>query len=140
MRDLALTVSSFTLGRPGTGLPARVRPAADTHGHLSAQRLGGLLPGGQAVNHPSRVMIYGAQPPTLTTMSAPKPVTVGPPNDEGGRLVHIDGVPVGRAYGLWDMIVFLRQADLHRGLADEEQIAASPLINWLGGDADQWDP
>ncbi|MEU3550637.1 hypothetical protein [Streptomyces longwoodensis] len=73
-------------------------------------------------------------------MSAAKPVTVGPPDHDGGRLVHINGMPVGRAYGLWDMIVFLHRADLREGLEDEDEIAASPLINWLGGDADHWDP
>jgi hypothetical protein len=75
----------------------------------------------------------------MTTMSASQPVTVGPPNGEGGRLVHIHGVPVGRAYGL-DVIVLHHRADLRVGLADEDQSAASPLMKWAGGDADQSDP
>ncbi|MFJ6530004.1 MULTISPECIES: hypothetical protein [Streptomyces] len=73
-------------------------------------------------------------------MSGTQPVTVGPPSSEGGRPVYIRGVPVGRAHGLWDLVVFLHRADLREGLADEDQIAASPLIKWLGGGADQWEP
>ncbi|KUN40538.1 hypothetical protein AQJ30_07365 [Streptomyces longwoodensis] len=76
----------------------------------------------------------------MTIVSASQPVTVGPPDSEGGRLVHVHGVPVGRAYGRWDLVVFLGRAGLREGLADEDQIAVSPLIRWLGGGADQWDP
>ncbi|MEV7004398.1 hypothetical protein AB0N62_43330 [Streptomyces sp. NPDC093982] len=71
-------------------------------------------------------------------MSLSQPVIVYPPDDEGGRLVRIHGVAVGRAYGLWDMIVFLRRAGLDRGLADEDEIAASRLIEWIGGDPNMW--
>jgi hypothetical protein len=76
-------------------------------------------------------------------MGMPKPqfVTVCPPGGEfGGRLVRIKGVPVGRAYGRWDLVVFLRRAGLGEGLADEDAIAASEQIEWLGGGPDDWGP
>ncbi|GHD53794.1 hypothetical protein GCM10010335_67720 [Streptomyces galbus] len=71
-------------------------------------------------------------------MAKPQFETVCPPGGEfGGRLVHIDGVPAGRAYGLWDLVVFLRRAGPSEGLADEDEIAASELIEWLGGGPDE---
>ncbi|MEU9392999.1 hypothetical protein AB0D86_23750 [Streptomyces sp. NPDC048324] len=73
-------------------------------------------------------------------MSTSQPVTVCPPDDEGGRLVRIHGAAVGRAYGLWDMVVFLQRAGLERGLSDEDEIAVSELIEWLGGGPDVWEP
>ncbi|MFJ9729582.1 hypothetical protein ACIRP3_43375 [Streptomyces sp. NPDC101209] len=65
---------------------------------------------------------------------------MGPPDEEGGRLVFVRGVEVGRAYGLWDMIVFCRRAGLVRGFADEDEIAASGEIGWLGGGPEVWEP
>ncbi|MEU0414778.1 hypothetical protein ABZ307_44420 [Streptomyces griseorubiginosus] len=73
-------------------------------------------------------------------MSALPRVTVYPPDDEGGRLVCIDGTAVGRAYGLWDMIVFLQRAGLEQGLEDEDNIAASDQIEWIGGGPNVWEP
>jgi hypothetical protein len=73
-------------------------------------------------------------------MPPSQPVTVYPPDDEGGRLVRIHGEAVGRAYGLWDMIVFLRRAGLDRGHGDEDEIAASGLIEWIGGGPNVWQP
>ncbi|MER5509386.1 hypothetical protein ABT052_29220 [Streptomyces sp. NPDC002766] len=67
------------------------------------------------------------------------PVIVGPPDNEGGRLVRIRGAAAGRAFGLWDMIVFLHRAGL-AGFADEDEIAASERIEWLGGGPEVWDP
>ncbi|MEU5183255.1 hypothetical protein AB0G49_24710 [Streptomyces longwoodensis] len=56
-------------------------------------------------------------------MAKPHYVTVCPPGGElGGRLVRIVGVPAGRAYGLWDLVVFLRRAGLDEGLADEDPV------------------
>jgi hypothetical protein len=63
---------------------------------------------------------------------------VGPPDAEGGRLVCVHGGAVGRAYGLWDMIVFLRRAGLDLG--EEDDIAASPLIEWIGPGPLVWEP
>jgi hypothetical protein len=41
--------------------------------------------------------------------------------------------PMGRAYGLWDLIVFLHRAGLDVG--EEDDIAASHLI-WIGARPD----
>ncbi|MGW2836064.1 hypothetical protein [Streptomyces sp. NPDC001286] len=67
------------------------------------------------------------------------PVIVGPPDREGGRLVRIRGAIAGRAYGPWDMIVFLQRAGLE-GFTDEDEIAASDRIKWRGGGPDVWEP
>ncbi|MER8012494.1 hypothetical protein [Streptomyces sp. NPDC094149] len=72
-------------------------------------------------------------------MFSSHPVIVGPPDSDGGRLVRIQGAVVGRAYGLWDMVVFLQRAGLE-GFADEEEIVASERIEWFGGGPDVWDP
>jgi hypothetical protein len=72
-------------------------------------------------------------------MATLHPVTVDPPDDEGGRLVRIHGAAVGRAYDLWDVIVFLRRAGLDRGVLDEDDVAASELIAWLGAGPQVWD-
>ncbi|MEU3340445.1 hypothetical protein [Streptomyces sp. NPDC006668] len=67
-----------------------------------------------------------------------RPVTVEPPDDEGGRLVRIYQEAVARAYGLWDMVVFLHRAGLDLG--EEDEIAASDLIEWIGGGPTVWEP
>lgn len=72
-------------------------------------------------------------------MSSLRPVTVGPPDRRGGRLVRIHGAPVGRAYGLWDMVVFLHRAGLSEVAADEDDIAVSELIEWFGAGPDVWE-
>ncbi|MFG2793167.1 hypothetical protein [Streptomyces sp. NPDC048419] len=72
-------------------------------------------------------------------MSASKTVTVHPPDVEGGRLVCVREVAAGRAYGLWDVVVFLHRAGLDRDFGDEDEIAASELIEWLGGGPHVWE-
>lgn len=72
-------------------------------------------------------------------MFGSSPVIVGPPDSEGGRLVSIHRAVVGRAYGPWDMIVFLQRAGLE-GFTDEDQIAASDRIEWRGGGPEVWEP
>ncbi|MFF9329918.1 hypothetical protein ACF1AY_35060 [Streptomyces sp. NPDC014776] len=69
-----------------------------------------------------------------------RPVSVEPPNGQGGRLVRIDGAPVGQAYGLWDLVVFLHRAGLSDGLANEDEIAASDQVEWLGFGPERWEP
>ncbi|OSZ57563.1 hypothetical protein OQI_26565 [Streptomyces pharetrae CZA14] len=71
-------------------------------------------------------------------MSTRRPVTVEPPDDQGGRLVHIHEQPVGRAYGLWDMIVLLHRAGLD--MREEDEIATSDLIDWSGAGPYEWEP
>ncbi|MFF8925876.1 hypothetical protein ACF1AO_01285 [Streptomyces longwoodensis] len=65
-------------------------------------------------------------------------MTVGPPDDQGGRLVRIHEQAVGHAYDLWAMIVILHRAGLDVGEGDE--IATSDLIEWRGGDPHHWEP
>jgi hypothetical protein len=69
-------------------------------------------------------------------MDAPKPVVVYPPSRGGGRRVRADGEILGTAYSLADLVEFLRRAGLE-GL-DEADVAASPLVEWRGGGADEW--
>ncbi|MEU0945688.1 hypothetical protein ABZ379_23375 [Streptomyces canus] len=71
-------------------------------------------------------------------MTLLRPVTVRPPDSQGGRLVHIHKEAIGRAFGLWDMVVFLQRAGLDMG--EEDMIAASDLIEWIGGGPTVWEP
>ncbi|MEU0946868.1 hypothetical protein ABZ379_29630 [Streptomyces canus] len=71
-------------------------------------------------------------------MAPMRPVTVGPPDSQGGRFVHIHNSAVGRAYGLWDMVVFLHRAGFDWG--EEDEIAASDLVEWIGGGPTVWEP
>lgn len=66
----------------------------------------------------------------VASMPLQRPVSVEPPDRAGGQLVRIHGQPVGRAFGLWDMIVYLDRAGLDLG--DEDDIAASELVEWIG--------
>ncbi|MEV7383620.1 hypothetical protein [Streptomyces lydicus] len=69
-------------------------------------------------------------------MSTRCPVTVDPPDDQGDRIVRIHEQDVGRAHGLWDMIVFLHRAGLYAG--EEDDIATSDLIEWRSGGPNDW--
>ncbi|MFE7856039.1 hypothetical protein [Streptomyces sp. NPDC057403] len=70
-------------------------------------------------------------------MASDMPVTVYPPDEDGGRRVRVDGEILGRAYGLRDVAEFLRRAGLDD--ADEGYVAASGLIDWRGGGPDYWE-
>ncbi|WP_086860345.1 hypothetical protein [Streptomyces milbemycinicus] len=65
-------------------------------------------------------------------------VVVQPPSPTGGRRVRVDGVILGVAYGIADLLEFLRRA----GLEDVESLdlETSPLIEWRGGGPDMWPP
>ncbi|MFF7610721.1 hypothetical protein [Streptomyces lavendulae] len=63
-------------------------------------------------------------------MAEPR-VIVYPPDEEGTRRVRVDGVILGRAYGLGDVVEFLRRV----GLEDE---ADWPPIEWRGGGPEVW--
>jgi hypothetical protein len=64
------------------------------------------------------------------------PVIVYPPSPTGGRRVRADGEILGLAYGLTDLVEFLRRAGLE-GL-DEYDVTQSPLIEWRGGGPYVW--
>lgn len=63
-------------------------------------------------------------------------VVVSPPSPSGGRRVRVDGTILGLAYGLGDLVEFLRRAGLE-GL-DEVEAARSPMVEWRGGGPDVW--
>lgn len=60
-------------------------------------------------------------------------VVVYPPDATGARRVRIDGEIAGLAYGLGDVIEFLRRA----GWADADEW---PPIEWRGGGPEVWAP
>jgi hypothetical protein len=63
------------------------------------------------------------------------PVVVLPPSSDGGRQVTVHGERVGTAYGLFDVLEFLREA----GLPTEDRAVDDPeLIEWRGGGPYDW--
>ena len=60
-------------------------------------------------------------------------VIVYPPDETGGRRVRVDGEILGMAYGLADVVEFLRRA----GWYDED---AWPPSEWRGGGSEVWSP
>jgi hypothetical protein len=58
-------------------------------------------------------------------------VIIYPPDGIGGRRVRADGEILGMAYGLGDVIEFLRRA----GWLDEDEW---PPIEWRGGGPEHW--
>ncbi|NLU67025.1 hypothetical protein [Streptomyces sp. HNM0574] len=68
-------------------------------------------------------------------MSAP--VVVHPPVPEGGRRVTARGEFLGTAYGMVDLIEFLRRAGLDLATID---LHDKDLIDWQGGGPETWEP
>ncbi|MFE1173303.1 hypothetical protein [Streptomyces sp. NPDC058773] len=67
----------------------------------------------------------------------PKPlplIVVHPPSASGGRWVHVDDEVLGIAYGVVDLLEFLRRA----GLDPEEVRLNDPAIKWHGGGPHVW--
>ncbi|MCW8102672.1 hypothetical protein [Streptomyces tauricus] len=64
-------------------------------------------------------------------------VVVDFPGEDGSRQVRVGKLSVGRAYGLWDVVVFLERAGLPW---DEDEITRSDRIEWRGGGPDVWGP
>lgn len=63
-------------------------------------------------------------------------VVVQPPSPTGGRRVRADGTILGVAYGLMDLMEFLRRAGLDVEAIDLED---TELITWRGGGPDVWE-
>ncbi|MCZ1008413.1 hypothetical protein [Streptomyces lydicus] len=61
-------------------------------------------------------------------------IVVHPPSPDGGRRVHVDATPVGVAYGVVDLLEFLRRA----GMDPEEVRLSDPMIKWRGGGPGVW--
>ena len=57
--------------------------------------------------------------------------------EDGGRRVQIDGELSGRAFGLRDVVEFLRRAGLED--VDEVGVAGADWIEWRGGGPDDWE-
>jgi hypothetical protein len=71
-------------------------------------------------------------------MTSRPPVTVYPPDAEGGRRVRVDGEILGRAYGVRDVARFLQEAGLQDW--DEMDVVRSEFIEWRGGGPQEWAP
>jgi hypothetical protein len=69
-------------------------------------------------------------------MATTQSVVIYPPAEDGGRRVRMDGRFVGLAYGLLDIVEFLRLAGLDD--VDDLWVQESGLIEWRGGGPDVW--
>ncbi|MGY0065177.1 hypothetical protein ACWY4P_53655 (plasmid) [Streptomyces sp. LZ34] len=61
-------------------------------------------------------------------------VVVYPPMESGGRRVRVNGEILGTAYGVTDLLEFLRRA----GLQPDDVQLEGPLIEWRGGGPEVW--
>ncbi|MEU5213622.1 hypothetical protein [Streptomyces sp. NPDC020742] len=61
-------------------------------------------------------------------------IVVHPPSPSGGRWVRVADVDCGVAYGVVDLLEFLRRA----GLDPEEVRLNDPAIKWRGGGPHVW--
>ncbi|GHH94605.1 hypothetical protein [Streptomyces capillispiralis] len=69
-------------------------------------------------------------------MASDQPIVIYPPGEDGGRRVRADGRFLGMAYGLLDVVEFLRLAGLES--ADDDWVRQSPSVEWRGGGPDAW--
>ncbi|MFD9621850.1 hypothetical protein ACFWB2_31880 [Streptomyces virginiae] len=63
-------------------------------------------------------------------------VHIHKPDDEGGRLVHVDGTILGRAFNERDLREFLRRVELP-GWEDVDLNDGS-IFKWEGGGPETW--
>ncbi|WP_016906281.1 MULTISPECIES: hypothetical protein [Streptomyces] len=63
------------------------------------------------------------------------PIVVRPPDATGGRHVLARGEPLGTAWGMVDVIEFLRRAGLDIATVD---LYDESLIDWQGGGPEVW--
>lgn len=68
-------------------------------------------------------------------MGEEPPVVVHPLSPDGGRRVTIRGESVGTAFNLFDLLEFLRRAELPEA---DTAIDDPKLIEWRGGGPDAW--
>ncbi|WP_432193513.1 hypothetical protein [Streptomyces sp. bgisy027] len=69
-------------------------------------------------------------------MAGAQPIVVYPLAEDGGRRVRVDDRFVGMAYGLLDVVEFLRLAGLDE--VDDDWVRRSELIEWRGSGPDGW--
>lgn len=71
-------------------------------------------------------------------MTGDEPIVIYPPASDGGRRVRAGGRFLGMAYGLLDVVEFLRLAGLEE--ADGEWLRTSEQVEWRGGGPERWRP
>ncbi|OXS31203.1 hypothetical protein [Streptomyces sp. XY006] len=71
-------------------------------------------------------------------MASATPVTIYPPDEDGGRRVRIDGAIVGRAFSVRNVARFMQEAGLQE--FDEMDVVRTRLIEWRGGAPEDWEP
>ncbi|MDI9832980.1 hypothetical protein [Streptomyces sp. KAU_LT] len=71
-------------------------------------------------------------------MVSAQPIVIYPAADDGGRRVRVNEQFVGMAYGLLDIVEFLRLAGLDD--VDDDWVRRSALIEWRGDGPDGWHP
>lgn len=69
-------------------------------------------------------------------MADARAIVIYPPASDGGRRVRAGGRFLGMAYGLLDVVEFLRLAGLEN--VDDDWVRQTALIEWRGGDAESW--
>ncbi|MDT9696841.1 hypothetical protein [Streptomyces sp. P17] len=70
-------------------------------------------------------------------MTSAQPIVIYPPTGDGGRRVRVNDRFVGMAYGLLDIVEFLRLAGLED--ADDDWVRQSDAIEWRGGGPGVWE-
>jgi hypothetical protein len=63
-------------------------------------------------------------------------VIVYPPDEDDGRRVQADGVILGRAFSLLDVVAFMQEAGMHDW--NEMDVVRSEMIEWRGGGPEVW--
>lgn len=71
-------------------------------------------------------------------MASTQPIVIYPPGEDGGRRVRVDDRFLGIAYGLLDIVEFLRLSGLED--VDDVWVRQSGLLEWRGGGPDVWKP
>ncbi|MFE4050232.1 hypothetical protein [Streptomyces sp. YIM B13518] len=69
-------------------------------------------------------------------MANDRPIVIYPPGEDGGRRVRDGPRFLGMAYGLLDVVEFLRLEGLES--VDHDWLRRSARIEWRGGGPDVW--
>ncbi|MFD0319126.1 hypothetical protein [Streptomyces flavalbus] len=69
-------------------------------------------------------------------MAAAQPIVIYPPAGDNGRRVRANDQFLGMAYGVLDIVEFLRLAGLED--VDDDWVRQSSLIEWRGGGPEEW--
>lgn len=69
-------------------------------------------------------------------MTSDRPIVIYPPGEDGGRRVRGGARFLGMAYGLLDVVEFLRLEGLES--VDDDWLRRSATVEWRGGGPDVW--